>query len=107
LATATDATAMSTVTVTFGPSGFTYTPKCVKVRVNTDVVFNGGFVGHPLLGGEVVGGSYVPASSGPFVPVTNTGTTKTFSMTSVGTYPYFCTIHGAPMGMTGAVFVVP
>jgi hypothetical protein len=87
VATATDATGMAQVTVTF--PNFVYTPKCLKVTVNTSVVFEGSFVGHPLLGGEVVNGSLLPASSGPFVPVTNTGTTKTFSLTSVGTYPYY------------------
>jgi plastocyanin len=105
LATATDATGMSQVTVTF--PALAYSPKCLKVTVNTSVVFDGSFVGHPLLGGEVVGGALSPASSGPFVPVTDTGLTKTFTMTSVGTYPYYCTTHGAVFGMAGVVYVVP
>jgi plastocyanin len=107
IATATDATGTSEITVTFPGVAFDYSPKCVKVSLNTSVVFNGPFVGHPMIGGEVVGTTLVPASSGPFVPVTNTGTTKTFSMTSLGTYPYYCTLHGVGLGMMGAVFVVP
>ncbi len=101
-ATAVDLTGMGSTTVTFG--GISYTPPCIKVSVGTGVTFDGDFTFHPLMGGEVVAGAKVPAGSGPFVPITNTGTTKTFTMSSAGTFPYYCDVH-ALSGMTGVVFV--
>jgi plastocyanin len=100
IATAVDMTSLPTASVS--SAGLAYTPKCIKVSVGTDVTFTSNFANHPLLGGM----HNAPASSGPFVPVTNTGTTKTFDMTAAGTYPYVCTFHSGS-GMTGAVFVVP
>ena len=94
---------MPTVNVTF--TSFTYTPKCIKVSAGADVVFSGSFAAHPMIGG-IVNGGLVPASSGPFVPATTSGTTKTFAMTSGGTFPYYCQLHGLG-GMNGTVFVVP
>lgn len=86
--------------VTF--AGTTYTPKCLTVSAGTDVTFTGNFSSHPLLGG--VPGAH--ATSGPFYPVTDTGTTKTVTLSTPGTYPYVCTVHEGA-GMTGAIFVVP
>ena len=107
LSTATDLTAVTTTTVAFGGAlGLNYVPKCIKVHTSTLVTFNGSFSAHPLQGGVVVGGVGTPASSGPFATLTNTGTTSDFTMTSTGTFPYYCTAH-AGSGMTGAVFVVP
>ncbi|NUO53140.1 MAG: hypothetical protein HOV80_30190 [Polyangiaceae bacterium] len=103
LATAQDLTAMSNVNVTF--TSFMYTPKCIKVAQGASVTFQGSFPSHPLMGGYVDGG-LVPAASGPFVPVTSSGTTKTFTMSAAGTFPYYCELHGLG-GMAGAVFVVP
>lgn len=105
-ATATDLTAMATATVTFANGNLTYAPKCIKVKQGTVVTFNGSFASHPTIGGTVTGGVGTPAASGPFVPVTNTGTTKAFTMSATGTYPYYCTAH-AGSGMAGAIFVVP
>jgi len=107
IATATDATAMSSVTVTFANGNFTYAPKCLVVRLNNAVVFQGNFTSHPMIGGQVVAGTPTPASSGPFIPATNSGSTKTFTMSSLGTFPYYCQVHAASLGMDGAVFVVP
>ncbi len=101
LGAAQDLTSQSAVTVTF--AGFSYTPKCIRVASGTQVTFQGSFASHPLQGGYVSGG-VVPASSGPFVPVTDTGTSKTVTMTSEGTFPYYCQAH-ALSGMTGVVFV--
>ncbi|HSN99417.1 MAG TPA: plastocyanin/azurin family copper-binding protein, partial [Candidatus Nanopelagicales bacterium] len=70
------------------------------------VTFNGSFSGHPLHGGVVVNNMVMPASSGPFVPVTNTGSTSNFTLSNAGTYPYYCQPH-ATSGMNGAIFVVP
>ena len=42
----------------------------------------------------------------PFVPVTNTGTSRTVTMTSIGTFPYGCVTH-ATAGEVGVVYVGP
>ncbi len=97
-----DHTSQANVTIT--QSGLTYTPKCIRVNVGTIVKIDADFTFHPLLGGEVVNGAKVPAGSGPFVPITNSGTTKNFTMNTAGTFPYYCDQH-ALGGMTGAVFV--
>lgn len=104
VATATDLTAVSNPVVTF--QLFYYFPKCIKVKLGTVLTFSGNFIESPLQGGVIVGGSAMPASSGPFVPVTNSGSSNDFTMTSVGTFPYYCAMHGT-FGMRGAVFVVP
>jgi plastocyanin len=92
--------------VTFANGNFTYAPKCLKVTQGTVITFNGNFGGHPLQGGVVTGGVEVPAASGPFVPVTSSGVTKAFTMSTTGTFPYYCVPHGT-IGMNGVVFVVP
>ena len=107
LATATDLTAMATATVTFANGNFSYAPKCMKVKSGTVVTFNGSFSVHPLIGGTVAGGVATPAASGPFVPVTNMGTTKAFTMSSAGTFPYYCMPHAVSQQMYGTIFVVP
>jgi plastocyanin len=104
---ATDMTGMADVAVDFGGAlGNNYGPKCLKVSVGAYVTFNGNFTVYPLMGGEVVNGMKLPASSGPFVPMTNTGMMKTFHMPSLGNFPYYSDFH-ALAGMTGVVFVVP
>lgn len=107
LGNATDLTGVASTSVAFGGvHGLTYSPKCIKVKQGTVVTFNGNFAGHPFVGGEVAGGSKVQASSGPFVPAVSTGMSTPFTMSSTGTFPYYCDVH-ALAGMTGAVFVVP
>jgi plastocyanin len=104
-------TGMGTVTVSFGGGvGNNYDPECVKVTQGTVITFNGNFSTHPMIGGEVdtVAMTKTPASSGPFIPITNTGMSATFafSMSALGNFPYYCDVH-ALGGMAGAVFVVP
>jgi plastocyanin len=107
VATATDMTSMPGVTVNFGGGlGNNFSPKCLKVTAGTVVTFVGNFPGHPLMGGEFKNGAKVPAGSGPFVPITNSGASKAFTLSSTGTFPYYCDFHVAG-GMSGAVFVVP
>jgi plastocyanin len=107
ISTATDLTGQTTATVDFGGGlGLKYAPACIKVKAGTVVTFNGGFASHPLQGGVDLGGTGVPATTGPFVTVTNTGTTANFTMSSAGTFPYYCTAH-VSSGMEGAIFVVP
>ena len=101
-ATAMDLTAMAAVTMDFGGVlGTVYSPSCLKVSTATMVTFNGDFSLHPLRGGiepTVDGAS-------PFTS-TDTGLSATFALPTVGTYGFFCAVHGGS-GMKGAVVVVP
>ena len=99
LATATDMTGQSMVTINFG--GFFYTPKCLKVSPGTQVTWSGSFSGHPLQGGAVVNNVPFPDSSK--IPLTNTGSTKTITFDTAGTFPYYCVFH--VNSMQGVVFV--
>ncbi|EYF01343.1 Hypothetical protein CAP_8385 [Chondromyces apiculatus DSM 436] len=103
--TATDMTNSAAVSIAFGgAAGQTYNPKCLLVAAGTVVTFNGSFQNHPLQGGEVENGTSTPATTGPFAQVTNTGTTKAFTLDAAGTYPYYCVPHAAN-GMNGAIYV--
>ncbi len=105
-ATAVDLTGQAAVTIMFGSGGNVYTPKCSKVTVGTAVTFSGNFSGHPLVGGEIVGNTKVPDPTSPFMPITSSGNSKTFTLSQAGDYPFYCDPHGL-LGMNGAVFVVP
>jgi plastocyanin len=108
-ATATDLTASANTVINFGGAlGLSYAPKCIKVKAGSKVTLTGSFSSHPFIGGEVKNGAKVVAVSGPFIPVTNDAAipSKTFTMSTAGTYPYYCDFH-ALGGMTGVVFVVP
>jgi plastocyanin len=106
-ATAVDDTAMATVSIAFGGAlGQNYSPKCVRVAVGTGVVFSGVFSSHPLEGGTVVANQLMPASSGPFIPATSSGASRSFVMATNGIFPYYCQVHGRN-GMNGVVYVGP
>lgn len=106
IATASDLGA-GPVTITFANGNLTYAPKCIKVEQGASVTFNGSFASHPMTGGAVVDGTATAASSGPFVPATTSGTTKTVTMSDQGTFPYYCVPHGPALNMNAVVFVVP
>jgi plastocyanin len=99
-----DRTNMTSVTISFPVGGSAYSPRCIVVDAGTDIVFSGVFGNHPLAGGIVVGGGKQPQGAGPFFPNTTTGTEKTFMDLALGSYPFYCDVHG-PTGMTGVVFV--
>jgi plastocyanin len=104
---ATDQTAALAINVAFGgTNGQNYNPKCLRVKAGTIVTFLGNLASHPLIGGVVGNGVKTPAESGPFIPISNVGTSKAFELASPGTYPYYCNPH-AFNGMSGVVYVVP
>jgi plastocyanin len=94
-----DMTAAPTTTITF--VGIEYTPRCVRVRAGSNVVFSGSFASHPLVGGTVTSSVGTPDSSSP-VPATSTGSEVAF-IPPKGTYPYYCSVH-ASSGMMGVIF---
>lgn len=102
-ATAFDLTGMDPAIVQF--VGLSYDPACIRVKVGSKVRFDGSFGLHPLQGGEVKNGVPTPDATSP-ITLTNMGMTATFTMTTAGTYPYYCTSHAAS-GMKGAIFVEP
>ncbi|TKD08963.1 hypothetical protein E8A74_14365 [Polyangium fumosum] len=104
--TAVEKTTVPSVAITFPGPGLVFSPACVKVKAGTNVTFSGDFSLYPLEGGHVENGAVIPAAAGPFVPATNAGTSKTFTMGKAGTFPYVSPAH-ANAGMIGAVFVVP
>jgi endo-1,4-beta-D-glucanase Y/plastocyanin len=79
--------------------GFTWSPKYLTVTVGTDVTW------------AWVGTHDVQSDTGVFssggVPVT--GGHFNFMFTTVGTYPYHCTLHGGTggAGMSGVIYVIP
>jgi plastocyanin len=93
--------------------GKIYTPKCFVVKAGTSVTFTGSdFLGHPLAGGVIdtsgINNIAFPDQTSPFMPVTSTGTTKTFVLSDPGGYGFYCTNHyDTDPGMFGAAFVVP
>lgn len=105
-ATAEDRTGAGTTTIEFGGAhGDSYSPACVRVTAGTAVTFAGdAFAIHPLTGGTAEGGQATPDPTSPLMPVTDTGTSKTFTLGSPGTYPFYCAIHHT-LGMRGAIFV--
>jgi len=103
-ATAADLTAQSSVTVDFQGLSNTYEPPCIRIASGTTVTFVGNFNPHPLEGGKVIQAVTFPDPTSPFWPTTNTGNMKSFTLTSAGTFPYYCTYH-AGGGHAGVVIV--
>lgn len=102
-----DLTAENAVTITFGgAAGNAYSPRCIRVASGTQLTFEGDFALHPLVGGEVINNQKMQSASGPFVPITNTGMSKTVTMSNGGNFGFYCDFH-AIGGMTGYVFVEP
>ncbi len=108
--TATDLTGMGAVSIDFGGVlGLVYSPKCIKVSAGTEVTFNGSFSSHPLKAGVVQNGAEIADAAGTTPLPTaagglGTGTTATFTMSSAGSFGYYCIPHGT-FGMNGAIFV--
>lgn len=102
-ATAFDLTGMDPAIIQF--AGLSYDPPCARVKVGSKVTFEGTFGLHPLQGGEVKNGVPTPDAMSPITP-TSMGMSATFTMSTVGTYPYYCSSH-ALSGMKGAIFVEP
>jgi plastocyanin len=101
-AAALDLSAQSQAEIFFG---FSYSPACIKVKVGTNVAWNGPFFSHPMTPFATLGTQPNP------IPPTSNGDSMTHTFQSTGSFGYYCTLHGgeseASAGMCGAVFVVP
>jgi plastocyanin len=101
-----DLTGQAQITSLFGGTiGHTYRPRCFIVSVGTRITFEGNFKAHPLVGGEISGGTGIPDPTSPF-DYTNSGSTVSFTLGAAGDFPYYCETH-IDLNMFGAVFVVP
>ncbi len=89
-------------TVRFGgATGSAYSPRCLTVRVNDTVTWEGDLGGHPRS----------PSTRGTTMnPITRvaSGTSSAVRFTRAGFFPYFCEFHGndAGAGMAGVVQVI-
>jgi len=99
--TAIDKTSDAMTMISF--EGIEYTPRCVRVRTESKVVFSGNFMSHPLMGGTVSGSTGSPDPASP-LPATSSGSELTVNLTKGGAVPYYCTAH-VNSGMMGAIFV--
>jgi plastocyanin len=74
-------------------ASYAYNPPDITIAVNDTATFNGQFGDHPLdWDGNVYG-------------ETNTGSSRTFTFTTPGTYTYFCRFHVDTHGMKGVIRV--
>jgi plastocyanin len=101
-AMAKDETGKAAVTIGKVTGSSMYDPKCVIVSAGTDVTWMMNLNMHPLVGGEVVGGTPTPDANSP-IKEASSGMSVTYKLTAAGTYGFYCANH-AP-GMAGAVFV--
>jgi plastocyanin len=101
--TATDRTGMATVSIVI--SGFSYSPPCVRMTVGSTFQSEAAPI-HPFVGGRINGGAEAPSSSGPLAGST-TASTPSFTMSTTGSFGFYCDNHGTTSAMMGAVFVVP
>ncbi len=83
--------------ITFGTSGFTYSPSSLTVNVGDTVTWEGNFAVHPLVSGATCG-----QPDGKFS--NSSGSSFSYTFTAPGTYPYYCNVH-CGQGMTGVVTV--
>ena len=98
-----DRTAAAAIrTVSFGGSGFVYSPKCILIAAGQSVTFSGAFASHPLRPG--VGSTATAGSPNNPITATSMGTTAMFAFPTAGTYPYNCQLHDGS-GMNGVVRV--
>lgn len=90
--------ALATRTISFGPNF--YSPKCIRIRAGQTVTFAGEFSSHPLRRASCSPTGIADASS---------GTSRAFTLSTLGVHGYHCNLHGtdAGLGMAGAIQVVP
>src|ERR1700746_1257669 len=88
----------ATVTVMVGPGGFFFQPSSVTIHTGDTVVWTWSSSGHSSTSGS------------PGMPtglwdsgIINQGATFMHTFGTAGSFPYYCTVHGACCGMVGMV----
>jgi plastocyanin len=100
-ADAIDMTGMANVTITEVAAWVVTHSACIRVSANTVVTWQGNFSDHPLAGG--VTPTEDATSPISMANATSGSTDASVTMSSAGTYPYFCTIHRE--FMEGVIYV--
>jgi plastocyanin len=95
LATADDQTAAAEVDIDWVLS----TQECIRISAGSTVNWNGNFVSHPLVGGDVADGE----APGLITDSDQSGATASVTFAAAGEYPFFCTIHLT--SMQGVIYV--
>jgi len=90
----------ATVTVMVGPGGFFFTPSSVTIHTGDTVVWTWSSSGHSSTSGSPGMPSGLWDSG-----IINQGATFMHTFNAAGSFPYYCTVHGACCGMVGAVIV--
>ena len=90
----------ATQTVMVGPGGFFFFPSSVTIEQGDDVMWIWSASGHSSTSGT-------PGAPSGFWDsgVLNMGATFSHTFNSAGSFPYYCTPHGACCGMLGSVTV--
>ena len=93
----------ATINVTVGPNGnnLVFMPSSVTIHPGDQVKWTWGSSGHSTTSGSPGMPNGIWDSG-----VINSGSTFTHTFNSVGTFPYYCTVHGGCCGMVGTVSVV-
>src|SRR5215471_9029088 len=91
----------TTFNVTVGPNGsLVFMPSSVTIHPGDQVKWTWGSSGHSTTSGSPGMPNGIWDSG-----IQNQGATFTHTFNSVGTFPYYCTLHGACCGMVGTVRV--
>src|SRR5438105_10172821 len=90
----------ATVTVMVGSDGFSFSPESVTIQRGDTVKWTWSASGHSSTAGT-------PGSPSGFWDsgILNQGATFSHTFNTAGSFPYYCTPHGACCGMTGVVTV--
>ncbi len=91
----------ATVTVTVGDGGFFFTPSSVTIHTGDTVQWMWSSSGHSSTSGSPGMPSGLWDSG-----ILSQGSSFTHTFNTAGSFPYYCTPHGACCGMTGMVTVV-
>jgi plastocyanin len=92
----------TTFTVTVGPNGsLVFSPSSITIHPGDQVQWTFSSSGHSTTSGSPGMPSGIWDSG-----ILNQGASFTHTFNSAGTFPYYCTVHGACCGMVGTVMVV-
>lgn len=90
----------TTFMVSVGDGGFRFNPSSVTIHIGDTVQWTWAASGHSSTSGTPGSPSGLWDSG-----IRSQGATFTHTFTAAGSFPYYCTPHGACCGMTGAVVV--
>ena len=90
----------TTVTVTVGNGGFVFTPSSVTIHPGDTVRWTWSSSGHSTTSGTPGSPDGIWDSG-----ILNQGAMFSYTFNTAGSFPYYCTVHGACCNMVGTVTV--